>query len=154
MFLGRIAWERVQMWEGAGCWKNSEKVSMGEVGELLLFSRSVVSNSFETPWTAVCQGPLSMGCSRQEYWSGLSFPSPGDLSDPGIEPTSPDSLPLSHLGSQVSFRWGQINCMEVYWLISLHIKVQKWPRYRWSLSLFHIVWFGNSESWLGASKKP
>ena len=87
------------MWEGAGCWKNSEKVSMGEVGELLLFSRSVVSNSFETPWTAVCQGPLSMGCSRQEYWSGLSFPSPGDLSDPGIEPTSPDSLPLSHLGS-------------------------------------------------------
>ena len=61
---------------------------MGEEGELLLFSRSVVSNSFETPWTAVCQGPLSMGRSRQEYWSGLSFPSPGDLSDPGTEPTS------------------------------------------------------------------
>ena len=38
----------------------------------------------------ICQGPLSMGCSRQEYWSGLSFPSPGDLSDPGIEPASPE----------------------------------------------------------------
>ena len=36
-----------------------------------------------------CQGLLSMECSRQEYWSGLPFPSPGDLPDPGIEPTSP-----------------------------------------------------------------
>ena len=36
-----------------------------------------------------CQDPLSMGFSRQEYWSGLSFPSPGDLPDPGIEPASP-----------------------------------------------------------------
>ena len=35
------------------------------------------------------QAPLSMGCYRQEYWSGLPFPSPGDLPDPGIEPTSP-----------------------------------------------------------------
>ena len=42
-----------------------------------------------TPWTAACQAPLSMGFSRQEYWSGLSFPSPGDLPDPGIEPGSP-----------------------------------------------------------------
>ena len=50
-----------------------------------------------TPWTAACQAPLSMGFSRQEYWSGLPFPSPGDLPDPGIEPMSPslqaDSLP-------------------------------------------------------------
>ena len=42
-----------------------------------------------TPWTAVHQAPLSMEFSRQEYWSGLPFPSPGDLSDPGIEPASP-----------------------------------------------------------------
>ena len=52
---------------------------------------------FVTPWTVVCQAPLSMGFSRQEYWSGLPFPSPGHLSDPGIEPGSPalqaDSLP-------------------------------------------------------------
>ena len=43
-----------------------------------------------TPWTVACQAPLSMGFSRQEeYWSGLPFPSPGDLPDPGTEPASP-----------------------------------------------------------------
>ena len=44
---------------------------------------------FVTLWTVVCQAPLSMGFSRQEYWSGLPFLSPGDLPDPGIEPRSP-----------------------------------------------------------------
>ena len=44
---------------------------------------------FETLWTEAYQAPPSMGFSRQEYWSGLPFPSPGDLSDPGIEPRSP-----------------------------------------------------------------
>ena len=44
---------------------------------------------FATPWTVACQAPLSMGFSRQEYWSGLPFPSPGDLPNPGIEPGSP-----------------------------------------------------------------
>ena len=43
---------------------------------------------FETLWTVACQAPLSMGFSRQEYWSGLTFPSSGDLPDPGIKPTS------------------------------------------------------------------
>ena len=43
---------------------------------------------FVTPWTIGHQAPLSMGFSRQEYWSGLPCPSPGDLPDPGIEPTS------------------------------------------------------------------
>ena len=43
---------------------------------------------FATPWTVACQAPLSMGFSRQEYWSGLLFP-PGDLPSPGIEPASP-----------------------------------------------------------------
>ena len=59
-------------------------------------SRSVMSDS-AIPWTVACQAPLSMKFSRQEYWSGLSFPSPGDLPDPGIEPGPPalwaDSLP-------------------------------------------------------------
>ena len=49
----------------------------------------------------VCQAPLSMGFSRREYWSGLPFPSPGDLPDPGIKPKSPalkaDSLPAEPL---------------------------------------------------------
>ena len=52
---------------------------------------------FATPHTVAYQAPLSMGFFRQEYWSGLPFPSPGDLPDPGIEPGSPalqaDSLP-------------------------------------------------------------
>ena len=43
---------------------------------------------FATPWTVAYQDSLSMGFSRQEYWSGLPFPSPGDLPDPGIEPES------------------------------------------------------------------
>ena len=43
---------------------------------------------FVTPWTVVYQAPLSMEFSRQEYWSGLPFPSPGDLPNPGIEPRS------------------------------------------------------------------
>ena len=42
---------------------------------------------FETPWAVACQAPLSSGFSRQEYWSGLPFPAPGDLPDPGIKPT-------------------------------------------------------------------
>ena len=58
---------------------------------------------FATAWTVACQAPLSLGFSRQEYWSGLPCLSPGDLPDPGIEPRSPelqvDSLPMSHWGS-------------------------------------------------------
>ena len=52
---------------------------------------------FATPWTVAYQAPPSMRFSRQEYWSGLPFPSPGDLPDPGIELRSPslraDALP-------------------------------------------------------------
>ena len=44
---------------------------------------------FVTPWTVALQAPPSIGFSRQEYWSGLPFPSPGDLPNPGIEPRSP-----------------------------------------------------------------
>ena len=61
-------------------------------------SRSGMSNSLQE----ACQPPLSMEFSRQEYWSGLLFPSPGDLPDPGIEPGSPalqaESLPSEPLG--------------------------------------------------------
>ena len=58
---------------------------------------------FATLWTLAHHAPLSMGISRQQYWSGLPFPPPGDLPHPGIEPASPaspalqaDSLLLSH----------------------------------------------------------
>ena len=60
---------------------------------------------FVTPWTVACQAPTSLGFSRKEYWSGLPFPSPGDLPDPGIEPGSPtleaDSLPSEPSGLQI-----------------------------------------------------
>ena len=74
---------------------------------------------FATPWTVAYQASLSMGFSRQEYCSGLLFPSPGDLPNPGIEPWSPalqaDSLPAEPPGKrvyiyniirkQVEFKW-------------------------------------------------
>ena len=46
---------------------------------------------FVTPWSVAGQAPLSMGFPRQEYWSGLPFPTPGELSNPGIKPASPAS---------------------------------------------------------------
>ena len=60
-------------------------------GFSLSVSPCVCAQSYLTaiPWAVACQAPLSMGFSRQEYWSGLPFPSPGDLPDPGIKPTSP-----------------------------------------------------------------
>ena len=71
---------------------------------LLMFSHSVVSDSFVTPLIVAHHTSLSLGFSRQEYWSGLPFPSPGDLLNPAIKPECPlhwqaDSLLLSHLGS-------------------------------------------------------
>ena len=60
-------------------------------------------DSFATLWTVARQAPLSMRFPKQKYRSGLPFPSPGDLADPGIQPASPhwkaNSLPLSHQGS-------------------------------------------------------
>ena len=47
-----------------------------------------VDQSCSTPWTVVCQAPLSMEFSRQEYWSGLPFPTPGVIPSPGMEPAS------------------------------------------------------------------
>ena len=57
-----------------------EKVKVKSLGHVRLFA---------TPWTVAHQDPPSMGFSRQEYWSGLPLPSPGDLPDPGIESGSP-----------------------------------------------------------------
>ena len=53
-----------------------------------MLSCSVVSDSFATPWTVAHQAHLSMGFSRQEYWSGFPCPPPGHLPNPGIQPTS------------------------------------------------------------------
>ena len=55
----------------------------------LIVAVESLSRVFVTPGTVAHQAPLSMGFSRQKYWSGLPFPSPGDLLNPGIEPGSP-----------------------------------------------------------------
>ena len=71
-------------------------------------SESEVAQSFPTltPWTVAYQAPPSMGFSRQEYWSGLPFPSPEVLPDPGIKPRSPalqaDALPSEPPGKPLS----------------------------------------------------
>ena len=72
-------------------------------------SESEVTQSYltlSTPWTVAYQAPPSMGFSRQEYWRGLPFPSPGDLPDSGIEPGSPtlqaDALPSKPPGKPKS----------------------------------------------------
>ena len=74
-------------------------------GESESVSHLVMSDSV-TPWAVAHQGPMSMGFSRQEYWSGITCPPPGDLPDPGMELASPaapalqvDTLPLSHRDS-------------------------------------------------------
>ena len=69
-----------------------------------MLSQPVVSDSV-TPWTVAQQAPLSMGFSRQEYWGGLPFPSPGDLPNPGIEPTSLTSPALAGRFFMTSAPW-------------------------------------------------
>ena len=64
-------------------------------------------------WIVACQAPLSLGFSRQEYWSGLPFPSPGDLPNPGIEPRSPALQADSLLTKLVVFyRLNKPPCIE------------------------------------------
>ena len=63
----------------------------------------LLSPASVTLWTAALQGPLSMGSPRQEYWSRLPFPSPGDLPDPGMEPGSP----ALQAGSAAGLEWDQ-----------------------------------------------
>ena len=69
----------------------------------------VVSDSFMTLWTVAHQASLSMGFPRQEYWSGLPFPSPEDLPNPGIKPKPPalqaESLPAEPSGKPVPCLW-------------------------------------------------
>ena len=79
---------------------------------------------FATPWTVAYQAPLSMGFSRQECWSGLPFPSPGDLPDPGIKPRSPalqaDALPSVSIEElQVSSKKALIHIVNNYLSVSV-----------------------------------
>ena len=73
---------------GKDCYSYVESIKVKSLSRVPLFA---------TPWTVAYQAPPSMAFSRQEYWSGLPFPSPGDLPKPGIKPGSPalltDALP-------------------------------------------------------------
>ena len=93
-----------------------------------------------TPWTVAHQAPLSMEFSRQEYWSGLLFPSPGDLPNPGIEPRSPtlqaDALPSEPSGSLMKITANQIVKKEVKLFLFVDEinlqKILKMPqKYQW-----------------------
>ena len=79
-----------------------------------ILSHSVMSD-FAIPWTVALQDPLSMEFPKQEYWSGLPFPSPGDLPDLGIKSSSPtlqaESLPTEPPGKpQLPYSWAHFTC--------------------------------------------
>ena len=69
---------------------------------------------FAALWTVTHQAPLSMGFSMQKYWSGLPFPSPGDLPDPGIEPKSP-ALQADSLSSEPPGK--PLNVLSIYYVL-------------------------------------
>ena len=103
-----------------------------------------------TPWTVAHQSPLSIGFPRQEYWSGLSFPSPGDLPNPGIKPVSPglsgrfvtteppEKLPYNLQGFFVCF----LSCLLYY----LHATVMDLPalsgknKKGWRFWISNAIW--------------
>ena len=84
--------------------------------------------AFVIPWTVAYQAPPSMGFSRQEHWSGLPFPSPGDLPNPGIEPVSPalqaDALP-SELPGKPGNEWTNAICRNMDGPRDYHTKWSK-----------------------------
>ena len=81
---------------------------------------------FATPWTVAHQAPPSLGVSRQEYWSGLPFPSLGDLPDPGIDPRSPalqavtltSEPPWKPMGTQIITIYRELSINEKSWKTS------------------------------------
>ena len=123
---------------------------MSVVCMLSLFNHAPLS---ATLWTVACQAPLSIEFSRQEHWSGLPCPLPGDLPDPGIKPASSashvlqvDSLPLNHQGcllSAFNLRYSS-SPMFQYWfsvcMIYSFLKVGYWS----SLLLLYVVIFFSS----------
>ena len=77
---------------------------------------------FAAPWTAAFQAPLSMGFSRQEYWSGLPFPPPGDLPNPGIEPASPALAGRFFTTEPPEMAYQSLYIIDVHNLVSLEIR--------------------------------
>ena len=111
---------------------------------------------FVTPWTVVYPVSPSMGFSRQEYWSGLPFPSPGDLPDPGIEPEFPalsaDALPSEPPGKYTK------TCMWIF-IAALFIIAKTWKQPRcpsmseWINKLQHDPLYYSMEYYLAHTTK-
>ena len=127
------------------------------------WSRSVVSDS-AIPWTVAYQAPPSMSFSRQECWSGLPFPSQGDLPDPGIEPWSPtlqaDVLPSEPPGKQrfvqTCVHWVHDAVQPLLEVLRSELKCQ---HYQWSCrwsgkTVLHVTqdWYKNKMRWYILSK--
>ena len=91
--FGRMEWKKDSQDPvldlGNKCKYSHTKDGSGESSEPVNQWRCCHVRLFATPWSVAHQAPLSMEFSRQEYWGGLSFPSPEDLPNPGIEPRSP-----------------------------------------------------------------
>ena len=89
---------------------------------------------FATPWTVARQAPLSMGLSRQEYWSGVPFPSQGELPDRRIEPRSPE-LQADILPTEVSnlFYWQGFFSLSISRNHSLYLQDFRMIRHTWLL---------------------
>ena len=105
---------------------------------------------FATPWTIAHQAPLSMEFSRQEHWSGLPLPSPGDLPDLGIEPGSPtlqaDSLSSEPPGKPPKHRWhvgsssltrDQLEVQSLSHWTTREVPKESWGDINWPVSLLH-----------------
>ena len=100
-----------------------------------------------TPWTGAYEAPPSMGFSRQEYWSGLPLPSPGDLPDPGIKPGSP-ALEADTLTSEPPGK--PLICVHEWTLTSLKTRASKvksetqfFTSYVKNISLNHFFFFSS-----------
>jgi len=104
---------------------------------------------FVTLWTIASQAPLSMGFSRQEYWSGLPCPPPGDPPDPGIEPGSPMSPALADKFFTTSITWEAHVCIHIqnFWKdkqeIIIRIDLWRWvgKQERFVPFLFYLLCF-------------
>ena len=114
-----------------------------------------------TQWTVACQAPLSMGVSRQEYWSGLPFPSLEDLPNPGIEPASLASPALAGEfftncaiweAQHIYFppdKWvGKKSCQRISGKVNgvMHGNVSAWNRVQFRNSI-HFCWFPHCRLW-------
>ena len=93
---------------------------------------------FATPWTVAYRASLSMGFSRQEYWSGLPFPSPGDLLNPGIQPRFP-ALKTDFLLSEPPGKpWHSLSVLEI-WFIERRLSINSKNVFDWC-DILAMVW--------------